>query len=49
MKEVRSKLNRPGVTLIDSRESKRYLGVEETIVKAAGTFREHGMSSGRSR
>lgn len=34
--EVRDKLGRPGTVLIDSRESKRYLGLEEPIDPVAG-------------
>lgn len=36
MAEVRAKLGNPQVSLIDSREHRRYLGLEEPIDKAAG-------------
>ncbi|RTE09086.1 sulfurtransferase [Paenibacillus whitsoniae] len=36
MDEVKDKLGRPGTVLVDSREERRYLGLEEPIDKAAG-------------
>lgn len=36
MEDVRSRLGKSGVTVIDSRESKRYLGLEEPIDPVAG-------------
>ncbi|KIL39707.1 3-mercaptopyruvate sulfurtransferase [Gordoniibacillus kamchatkensis] len=36
LQELKEKLGSPGVVLLDSRESKRYLGLEEPIDKVAG-------------
>ncbi|MDR6884742.1 sulfurtransferase [Bacillus sp. 3255] len=36
MDEVKDKLGRPGVVLVDSREERRYLGLEEPIDRVAG-------------
>lgn len=36
VEQVKERLGKPGVTLIDSREAKRYLGIEEPIDKVAG-------------
>lgn len=34
--EVQDKLGKPGIVLVDSREAKRYLGIEEAIDPVAG-------------
>ncbi|MBD2860447.1 sulfurtransferase [Paenibacillus oceani] len=36
MEDVKSRIGKPGTTIIDSREPRRYLGLEEPIDRAAG-------------